>query len=75
MGLLARLQAEVTHGHRLKSCWILLPGDNQAMIDGYPVPLIGPRQKARIPESWLSNLHRADGEELTQRRKDAKKNA
>jgi hypothetical protein len=31
--------------------------------------------ETQLDESWLSNLHRADGEELTQRRKDAKKNA
>lgn len=38
--------------------WLLLPGDNQALIDGKPVPLMGPGQKARIPASWLKNMHR-----------------
>lgn len=56
--LLEMLRDEVTRGCRLKSCWILLPGDNQALIDGQPVPLIGPGQKSRIPESWLQNVHR-----------------
>jgi hypothetical protein len=28
------------------------------MIDGKPVPLIGPGQRTRIPESWLANEHR-----------------
>ena len=71
-GLLARyaikfletLREEVMRGYRLKSCWILLPGDNQAMIEGKPVPLIGPGHRARIPENWLQNLHRGCAAEI-----------
>ncbi len=59
MNFLETLREAVTRGQHLKSCWILLPGDNQAMIDGKPVPLIGPGQKTRIPESWLANAHRS----------------
>jgi len=58
MKFLETLRDGVTRSHQLKSCWILLPGDNQAMIEGKPVPLIGPGQRTRIPESWLQNLHR-----------------
>jgi hypothetical protein len=58
MGFLETLREEVNRGQRLKSCWLLLPGDNQAMIDGQAVPLIGAGQKVRIPESWLANVHR-----------------
>lgn len=39
--------------------WRLLPGDNHAMIDGQPVPLIDSGQKTRIPESCLANVHRS----------------
>jgi len=58
MGFLETLREEVNRARRLKSCWLLLPGDNQALIDGQAVPLIGPGQKTRIPESWLQNVHR-----------------
>jgi hypothetical protein len=59
MNLLTKLHDEVVRGQHLKSCWLLIPGDNQAMIDGKPVPLIGPGQRTRIPESWLANEHRS----------------
>ena len=45
--------------------WLLLPGDSAAMIDDKPVPLIGPGQRARIPYSWLQNLHRGNGKQQT----------
>ena len=58
MALLDRLRERVERGESLRSCWILLPGDQQAMIEGRTVPIIGPGQRARIPESWLRNVHR-----------------
>lgn len=61
MDLLSRLSQKVGRVGGIPGLWILLPGDNQALIDGKPVPLIGPGQRTRIPESWLSNLHRASG--------------
>ena len=69
MDLLTRLSQKVGRRDGIPGLWLLLPGDQQALIDGKAVPLRGPGQKARIPESWLSNLHRGDGEGLTQRRK------
>lgn len=61
MDLLSRLSQKVGRAGGIPGLWLLLPGDNQAMIDGKPVPLIGPGQRTRIPESWLQNLHRASG--------------
>ena len=59
MTFLERLRERVERGDGLRSCWILLPGDQQAMIDGRAVPIIGPGQRAKIPESWLTNVHRS----------------
>lgn len=58
MGFLERLRDRAGRAPRLHACWLLLPGDQQAAIDGQPVPLLGPGQRARIPESWLQNVHR-----------------
>ena len=59
MTLLERLRDEIGRGHGLKSCWLLVPGDQQPLLDGKPVPLISPGQRTRIPESWLRNEHRS----------------
>jgi len=59
MTFLEKLRDEVTRGKNLKSCWLLIPGDQQAMMDGKAVPVIGPGQRAKIPESWLMNVHRS----------------
>ena len=72
MDLLSRLSQKVGRSDGIPGLWLLLPGSTQAMIDGKAVPLLGPGQKALIPESWLQNVHRADGKNLAQRRKDAK---
>ncbi|MCA9037679.1 MAG: BREX system serine/threonine kinase PglW, partial [Planctomycetaceae bacterium] len=61
MDLLSRLSQKVGRDDGIPGLWLLLPGDKQAMIDGKPVPLIGPGQRTRIPESWLQNLHRSNG--------------
>jgi hypothetical protein len=72
LGLLEKIRDEVGRSGGLHSCWILIPGDNQAFIDGKPVPIISPGQKTKIPDQWIRNEHRAGTESLTQRRKDAK---
>ncbi|PQO28934.1 BREX system serine/threonine kinase PglW [Blastopirellula marina] len=61
MDLLSRLSQKVGRPGGIPGLWLLLPGDSQAMIDGKPVPLIGPGQRALIPESWIQNLHRGNG--------------
>lgn len=62
MDLLSRLSQQVGRTGGIPGLWLLLPGDSEAMIDGKPVPLIGPGQRARIPKSWLRNLHRSNGQ-------------
>jgi len=59
MDLLTRLSQKVGRSDGIPGLWLLLPGDQQALIDGKAVPLLGPGQRARIPESWLQNVHRA----------------
>jgi serine/threonine protein kinase len=61
MGLLSQLSQKVGRSDGIPGLWLLLPGDSQALIDGKPVPLIGPGQRTRIPESWLQNVHRGNG--------------
>lgn len=61
MDLLGRLAQKVGRRDGIPGLWLLLPGDHQALIDGKAVPLLGPGQRARIPESWLQNVHRAQG--------------
>ncbi len=59
MDLLTRLSQKVGRSDGIPGLWLLLPGDQQALIDGRAVPLLSPGQRARIPESWLQNVHRA----------------
>ena len=59
MGLLSRLSQKVGRRDGIPGLWLLLPNEHQALLDGQAVPLIGPGQKARIPESWLQNVHRS----------------
>jgi len=59
MDLLTRLSQKVGRRDGIPGLWLLLPGDQQALIDGRAVPLLGPGQRARIPESWLQNVHRS----------------
>ncbi len=61
MDLLSRLSQKVGRRDGIPGLWLLLPGDHQALIDGKAVPLLGPGQRACIPESWLQNVHRASG--------------
>ena len=58
MPLLQRLRDRLGVAAGIPGLWLLLPGDNTAMIDGKPVPVISITQRARIPESWLRNKHR-----------------
>ena len=57
-----RMRARIMDGAPLHACWILLPADDQTdrpLIDGEAVPVLTPNEWARIPRSWLKNLHRA----------------
>lgn len=59
MTLLERLRDKVGRRDGIPGVWLLLPGDQQAMMDGKAVPLISRGQRARIPDSWLQNVHRS----------------
>ena len=61
MALLERLRDRVGRRGGIPGVWLLVPGDQQATMDGKAIPLIGPGQRTRIPESWLQNAHRARG--------------
>jgi serine/threonine protein kinase len=61
MDLLERLRDKVGRRDGIQGLWLLIPGDHQAMLDGKAVPIISPGQRARIPESWLKNAHRGNG--------------
>jgi serine/threonine protein kinase len=58
MTLLERLREQIGRPGGISGLWLLLPGD-KAMIDDKAVPLLSPGQRARIPESWIENRHRA----------------
>lgn len=57
--LLERLREQVGRPDGIPGLWVLIPNDQQATIDGQPVPLLSPGQRARLTQSWLNNRHRA----------------
>ena len=61
MTLLERLRDKVGRSDGIPGLWLLIPGDQYAVMDGKAVPVISPGQRVRIPESWLQNIHRANG--------------
>jgi serine/threonine protein kinase len=62
MTLLERLRDRIGRSGGLRGVWVLVPGDQQALIDGKAVPIISAGQRATIPDSWLKNVHRANGD-------------
>jgi serine/threonine protein kinase len=61
MDLLERLRDKVGRRGGIPGLWLLLPGQHQAVMDGKAVPILSPGQRANIPESWLQNIHRSQG--------------
>ncbi|MEI2702181.1 MAG: protein kinase [Baekduia sp.] len=62
LGLFDHLRERIMAGEPLRTCWTLLPADDQTdrpAIDGQAVPVLTPNEWSRIPRSWLRNLHRA----------------
>ncbi|HAV32188.1 MAG TPA: hypothetical protein DC058_03570 [Planctomycetaceae bacterium] len=53
MDLLARLSQDVGRANGIPGLWLLLPGDQQPLLDGRAVPLINPAQRNCIPSNWL----------------------
>jgi hypothetical protein len=60
MPLLQRLRERVGIAGGIPGLWLLIPGNEAAMIDGKAIPVISITQRARIPESWLRNKHRGN---------------
>jgi hypothetical protein len=57
MQILEKVRDTAGRPEGVPAAWLLLPGDNKALINGQPVPLIGPGQKAHVPSSWLRGRH------------------
>jgi len=64
MHVLERLRDNVGRSGGIHGIWLLIANDSQAVMDGCPVPIISPGQRARVPESWLRNVHRANGHDI-----------
>jgi serine/threonine protein kinase len=66
LNMIERLRDQIgTSESRLHGLWVLLAADEQAvlpMLNGMAVPVIGPGQWGRIPEAWIYNRHRANGQ-------------
>ncbi|MFZ4678459.1 MAG: BREX system serine/threonine kinase PglW, partial [Nodosilinea sp.] len=59
MTLLERMRESIGRPGGIPGLWVLVPNDQQAMVEGQAVPLLSPGQRARIPEKWLQNGHRS----------------
>lgn len=62
LGLFDRLRERIMADSRLRACWTLVPADEQAdrpAVDGDAIPVLTSNEYARIPKSWLRNMHRA----------------
>jgi len=58
--LLGRLRDALVARSSLRALWVLLPADGAhewPVLDGRAIPVLTPGQWARIPDSWLQNLH------------------
>lgn len=61
MDLLERLRDSLGRESGIPGLWVLVPGGDLPMMDGKAVPILGPGQQAQVPESWLQNVHRSNG--------------
>ena len=65
MDVLTRLREKVgrkSDESGISGLWMLIATDEQSsmpIMDGKPIPVIGPAEWARIPDSWLRNEHRS----------------
>ena len=59
MDFLERMRDRIGRRDWIHGLWLLVPGDDQALLDGKAIPIISPGQRARIPNSWIENQHRA----------------
>jgi hypothetical protein len=65
MAVLERLRDKVGRRDGIPGLWLLIPGDQHAVMDGKAVPVISAGQRVRVPESWLRNVHRGNGDQGT----------
>jgi hypothetical protein len=66
MDVLTRVREKIGRAGGIPGPWMLIPADQQSplpVIDGKPVPVIGPAEWARVPETWIANVHRSNGNE------------
>jgi hypothetical protein len=66
MDVLTRVREKIGRAGGIPGLWMLIPADQQSplpVIDGKPVPVIGPAEWARVPETWIANAHRSNGNE------------
>jgi hypothetical protein len=62
MSLLERLRDQVGRRGVCPGLWVLVAADEQSelpLLDGQAIPLLTPGQRARVPQAWLENAHRA----------------
>jgi hypothetical protein len=59
MGMLECLRDLLGRGDWIAGLCHFVPGGDRAPLDGRAIPVLSARQRARIPESWLENLHRS----------------
>ena len=65
MVVLERLRDQVGRRGVCPGLWVLVAADEQSelpLLDGQAIPLLTPGQRARVPQAWLENAHRAAGE-------------
>jgi len=62
LSLIDRLRDQAgKRGSTLRTLWLLIPGDPSVewpLLDGAPIPVIGPTQWIPIPSAWIANRHR-----------------
>ena len=62
ISLLEKLRDACTQRHDAPGFLVLIASDEQRampVLDGKPVPVILASEWARIPDTWLTNMHRA----------------
>jgi hypothetical protein len=63
MAVLERLRDKVGRRDGIPGLWLLIPGDQYAVMDGKAVPVISAGQRARVPERWIKEnfMRRREG--------------
>lgn len=61
MDIVTELQNATSRADGLPVVWLLVPSPSQGLptLDGAPIPVISSAQWAKVPETWISQCHRA----------------